>query len=126
MVAAMTMPQSIALGNTRAGSLVSSAMLTESSKPTIEKNASEVADVIATSMVWSWVLNSTRRLGSPAPFRTAQAPTPMMISRPPISMHVNTTLVVTDSRTPRKLMTPSSAMNRIAMSGIGEVMNSAR
>ena len=41
------MPVSIILGKMRTGSWVSSAMLTESSKPTIAKKASEVAAVTA-------------------------------------------------------------------------------
>jgi hypothetical protein len=40
-------PVSIIFGKSRPGSLHSSAMLTESSKPTIAKNASDVAAVTA-------------------------------------------------------------------------------
>ncbi len=47
MVPVMPRPVSIIFGKLRTGSLVSSAMLTESSKPTIAKNASEVAAVTA-------------------------------------------------------------------------------
>ena len=41
------MPVIIILGKIRTGSLVSSAMLTESSNPTMAKNANEVAAVTA-------------------------------------------------------------------------------
>ena len=47
------MPVIIILGKIRTGSLVSSAMLTESSKPTIAKNASEVAAVTAKNALLS-------------------------------------------------------------------------
>ena len=47
MVPATAMPTSIACGKIRTGSLVSSAMFTESSNPTMAKNASETAVVIA-------------------------------------------------------------------------------
>ncbi len=41
-------------GKVRSGSLVSSTMFTESSKPTIAKNAIEVAAVTARNMPLSW------------------------------------------------------------------------
>ena len=47
MTPVMPMPVSIIFGKLRTGSLVSSAMFTASSKPTIAKNASDVAAVIA-------------------------------------------------------------------------------
>ncbi len=47
MTPVMPRPVSIIFGKIRTGSLVSSAMLTESSKPTIAKKASEVAAVTA-------------------------------------------------------------------------------
>ena len=47
MTPVMPMPVSIIFGKLRTGSLVSSAMFTASSKPTIAKKASEVAAVIA-------------------------------------------------------------------------------
>ena len=43
MTPVMPSPVSIILGKIRTGSLVSSAMLTESSKPTIAKKASDAA-----------------------------------------------------------------------------------
>jgi hypothetical protein len=46
-------------------------MLTESSKPTIAKNASELAAVMASSQFVSAVLISTSRPGSPLPPATA-------------------------------------------------------
>lgn len=47
MTPVIPMPVIIILGKLRTGSLVSSAMLTESSKPTIAKKANEVAAVTA-------------------------------------------------------------------------------
>ncbi|CAM4082856.1 hypothetical protein ACMU6081_26585 [Achromobacter mucicolens] len=49
-------------GKMRLGSCVSSAMLTESSKPTMAKNASAVADVTArNTLLSSGVSNATTR-----------------------------------------------------------------
>jgi hypothetical protein len=59
------MPSSIARGKILAGCLVSSAMFTESSKPTIAKNASAVAEVIASSTPESEVSIWASLLGSP-------------------------------------------------------------
>ena len=50
MTTAMPRPVSIVFGKIRSGSLVSSTMLTESSNPTIEKNAIAVATVTAANM----------------------------------------------------------------------------
>ena len=47
MITAMPRPVIIVRGKIRSGSLVSSTMLTESSKPTIAKNAIEAAAVTA-------------------------------------------------------------------------------
>src|SRR5689334_18826468 len=59
---AMPRPDSSTLGNTRTGSLVSSAMFTESSKPTIAKKASDVAVVTARNAFLSLaVSNATTR-----------------------------------------------------------------
>ncbi len=59
----MLIPSRRARGNDLVGFLVSSAMLTESSKPTIAKNASAVAEVTASSGVVSGS-NLTSRPGS--------------------------------------------------------------
>ena len=53
MMTAMPRPVSIIFGKIRSGSLVSSTMLTESSKPTIEKNAIAVAMVTAVKSPFS-------------------------------------------------------------------------
>ena len=55
-------------GKIRSGSLVSSTMLTESSKPTIAKNATEVAAVTARNIPFSsGEENVVTRLRSPSP-----------------------------------------------------------
>ena len=84
------MPSSIERGKVFAGRLTSSAMFTESSKPTIAKNASAVAEVIASSTPDSEVSISVSRLGSPAPVATAYTPITMMMSSPESSMSVST------------------------------------
>ena len=61
----------MALGKIRGGSRHSSAMFTESSKPTMAKKASEVAAVMARNTPVSPVLISTSRPGSPRPAATA-------------------------------------------------------
>ena len=59
---------SIIFGKILLGSLVSSAMFTESSKPTIAKNASDVAVVIARkTFLSSGVSNATTREKSASP-----------------------------------------------------------
>ncbi len=59
---------SITFGNTFSGSLVSSTMLTESSKPTMAKNATAVATVTARNMPRSLPeLNTTIRPMSASP-----------------------------------------------------------
>ncbi len=80
-----------------AGSLVSSAMFTESSNPTIAKNASDVAAVTATKAFFSVaVSNATTREKSTSPPRVnAHNPTRITSSRPVISMMVSTTLSLT-------------------------------
>ena len=52
---AIVRPLNRIFGNISTGSLVSSAMFTESSKPTIAKNANEVAAVTATKVLLSLV-----------------------------------------------------------------------
>ncbi len=53
MMTAIPSPVSIVRGKIRSGSLVSSTMFTESSKPTIAKNAIDVAAVTARNMPFS-------------------------------------------------------------------------
>ncbi len=80
-------------------------MLTESSKPTKEKNARDVTAVRARNMpLSSEVSKMTVRLKSALPWAAAQNPTRITISRPVSSMHVSTTLSLTDSDTPRRLI----------------------
>ena len=68
-------PVSIMRGKSRIGSLHSSAMLTESSKPTIAKKASEVAAVIAKNVLLSLGLSkTTTREKSALPWVTAYEP----------------------------------------------------
>ncbi len=64
----MPSPVNITLGKMRLGSCVSSAMLTESSNPTIAKNANAVADVTArNTLLSSGVSNATTREKSACP-----------------------------------------------------------
>lgn len=102
----------------RTGSLVSSAMFTESSKPTIAKNASDVAAVIATNVLRSSPLSktTTREKSWSPPWVKAHSPTKITSSRPLISMIVKPTLSLTLSLTPpRRLIAASTAMNVSAM-----------
>ena len=101
---AMVNPESRILGNVLIGSLVSSAMFTESSNPTIAKKASEVAAVTARKVfLSSTVSNATMRekSTSPPPPVNAHKPTRITTSRPVISTMVRTTLSLTLSPTPR-------------------------
>ena len=71
-------------GRTLTGSFVSSAMLTESSKPTIAKKARAVAAVTAPKALCpSAVSKSSSREVSPTPRVSAHAPMAMMMSSPP-------------------------------------------
>ncbi len=74
MTAVMPRPVSITFGKIRDGSLVSSAMFTESSKPTIAKKASEVAvDTDSSSVLSSGVSNITTREKSALPRRSPRS-----------------------------------------------------
>jgi hypothetical protein len=76
MTPVMVRPVSITFGKIRTGSLVSSAMFTESSKPTIAKKASEVAVVTARkSPLSSGVSKATTREKSASPPKSANIPT---------------------------------------------------
>ncbi len=104
-------PVSIIRGKSRTGFLHSSAMLTESSKPTIAKKASEVAAVSAMKADFSSddlkIITSEK---SARPWLIAHMPTRMIISRPESSTMVRTTFAFTLSPTPRKLIAATSAM----------------
>ncbi|MNT17803.1 hypothetical protein D3C72_1529790 [compost metagenome] len=64
----MPRPVSMTLGKMRLGSCVSSAMLTESSNPTMAKNASAVAEVTArNTLLSSGVSKATTREKSACP-----------------------------------------------------------
>ena len=92
-------------------------MLTESSKPTMAKNASDVAAVTAMKVFfWSAVSNATTREKSTSPPLNAHMPTMITATRPVISTMVSTTLSLMLSPTPRKLMAASAAMNPSASS----------
>ena len=104
MMPVMVRPVSITLGKIRTGSLVSSAMFTESSNPTIAKNASEVAVVTARNMLLSsGVSKAITREKSASPPKIANSPTMITSSSPDSSTRVSTTLALTLSPTPRKL-----------------------
>ena len=92
-------------------------MLTESSKPTIAKNASEVAVVTARKTFLSSAVSkaTTREKSTSAPPVNAQNPTPMTSARPVISMIVRTTLSFTLSPTPRRFTAAMAAMKSSAM-----------
>jgi len=95
----------------RTGSLASSAMLTESSKPTIAKKASAVPAVMAPKMpVPPDTSNSITQPKSPVPEPSAHMPIRMMISSPDNSTQISTTLALTLSPTPRKLTSAIKAM----------------
>ena len=112
----MPSPLSIILGKMRLGSFVSSAMLTESSKPTIAKNASEVAVLTASStFLSSGVSNAMTRDQSALPPAIAHIPIRMTSTRPDSSTSVSTTLSQTLSLTPRRLTNRMSTMNASAM-----------
>ena len=92
-------------------------MLTESSKPTIAKNASDVAAVTAKKTPRSSELSkTTTREKSALPCVTAYRPMKMMSSRPESSTRVSTTLALTLSPTPRKLTIATRAMKPRASS----------
>ncbi len=112
----MPRPVSIIFGKSRIGFLHSSAMFTESSNPTIAKNASDVAAVMAKNVLLSLGLSKTvTREKSALPWVTAHRPMKMMSSRPDSSTRVSTTLALTLSPTPRKLTAATSAMKARAM-----------
>ena len=73
MTPATSRPPNSARGKLRRGSWVSSATLTESSKPMSAKNASPAPPMIASGTASSPV-NSTARDGSPSPLSSAAAP----------------------------------------------------
>jgi len=91
-------------------------MFTESSKPTIAKNASDVAAVTARNAFLSAAVSNatTREKSTSAPPVNAHNPTSITISRPLISMIVSATLSFTLSPTPRRLTAASIAMNSSA------------
>ena len=99
----------------RIGSLHSSAMLTESSKPTMAKKARVVAAITGQNALPSpAVLNSGTRDTSPWPAPIAHRPMKMMISRPVSSTQVSRTFAFTLSPTPRKLIAATSGHERQA------------
>ena len=113
----MPKPVSIILGKSRIGFSHSSAMLTESSKPTIAKNASDVAAVTARKVPLSLGLSkTTTREKSALPWVTAYMPMKMISRRPESSTIVSTTLALTLSLTPRKLIAATRVMKPRAMS----------
>jgi hypothetical protein len=99
------------------GSLLSSTMFTESSKPTMAKKASVVAAMTDQNTPRSPAGSKVRtRDTSPCPAPMAQKPMTMMMSKPVSSMQVSTTLTFRLSPTPRKLMMATSAIKTRPMS----------
>ena len=96
MVPVSTRPVSSTFGKMRLGSCVSSAMLTESSKPTMAKKASVVPAMTPhITLPSALVLNVMVRDRSPVPAPIAHRPMTMMIKRPDSSTHVSSTLIFT-------------------------------
>ena len=115
----MPSPVSMILGKILAGSLVSSAMFTESSKPTMAKKASEVPAVTAMKTDLSLaVSNMITREKSALPWVTAKMPTKITINRPLTSTSVRTMLALTLSATPRRLISPTRTMKITASTRI--------
>jgi hypothetical protein len=111
MTVAMSRPARSTFGKIREGSLVSSAMFTESSNPTIAKKASVVAPMTDQNMLRSPAGSKLKaRHTSPCPRPIAHAPTTMMMRRPVSSIEVNTTFTLTLSPTPRKFTMATSTM----------------
>ena len=95
-------------------------MLTESSKPTIAKKASEVAAVMAKKVLLSLGLSKTMvREKSARPWVTANRPMKMTRSRPESSTMVRTTLALTLSPTPRRLIRATRVMKASATTRSG-------
>ena len=125
MMPVMVNPVSITFGKIRTGSLVSSAMFTESSKPTIAKNASDVAVVTARNrLLSSGVSKAITREKSALPPKIANSPTMITSSSPDSSTRVSTTLALTLSPTPRKLTIATSVMNPSAISTMPQLPSS--
>ena len=112
----MPRPVSIILGKSRRGFSVSSAMLTESSKPTMAKKASVVAAVTAMkALLPSADSKIITREKSALPANIPARPTKMTSSRPESSTRVSTTLALTLSPTPRRLINATRVMNPSAI-----------
>ena len=109
-------------GKVREGSLTSSTMLTESSKPTIAKNATVVAMVIARNADFSpGVSKTTTRPTSPSPLTTAHAPMAMITVSATTTTEVSTTLSFTLSPTPRRLTAARTIMKPSATARVAPV-----
>ncbi len=109
----------------RLGSCVSSATLTESSKPISAKNASEAPDSIASGTA-SPDLNSSARPGSPPPSRMKTSPIATTSSSPVSSIAVSPRLSLIDSLMPRKLISASTPRKTTPTRIFGSVTNSDR
>ena len=86
-------------------------MLTESSKPTIAKNAIAVATVTARNTPCRPDLNTTILPMSASPWAITTNPITITMTSALISISVSTTLNFTLSPTPRRLITASNNMN---------------
>ncbi len=86
-------------------------MFTESSNPTMAKKASDVAVVTARNTLLSpGVSKATTAAKSALPCTMTHIPTRITSSRPVSSIRVSTTLALTLSPTPRKLIAATSSM----------------
>ncbi len=91
-------------------------MFTESSKPTMAKKASAVADVIANTPGVTLSISTSRQVRRRVEHRPhADADDDQ---KPVSSMQVSTTLTFTDSPTPRKLISASSDQNAMPISPV--------
>lgn len=91
-------------------------MLTESSNPTMAKNASDVAAVTAMKAFFSPEVSNatTREKSTSTPLTMAHNPTATTSTRPVISMNVRMTFSLTLSLTPRRFTAAIRAMNNSA------------
>ncbi len=113
-------------GKTFSGSFTSSAMFTESSKPTMAKKARVVAVLTAMKIdLSSGVSNMITRDRSALPPPMANRPTRMTSTRPLSSTRVKTMLAFTLSATPRRLIKATRHMKASARMVVRPSLKSA-
>ena len=125
MKPAISRPPNSARGKSRRGFCVSSATLTESSKPISAKNARPVPPMIASGTA-SPSLKVNARPASPPPSKRKAAPMITTSTSPASSMIVRTTLIFTLSAMPRKLIAAITARKHSETRTTGRSTNSER